>query len=334
MRAVRLRIWRRAPGSGVPAALALLGLAYAYTFSGLGASLIRAAVETTPPLMFAALRGALTASLFLAVFGARGKLRLPAWADAPAFLATGVLSFAVSHLLVATALVTTTASQASLVQAAGPVLTATFGAVLLMERPPRVQVVSLGLSLLGTILMSEPLATLTQAGRATLSGNLLVLLAISADALAVVLAKGLRRRYDAPMVATWTYSIGALSLLLVALWQYQGVGLARLSPQGALAVGYMGIMVGFFGYLAWIWAMGHSTVVVAGSVMYIQPLAGVAGGIVLLGETLNLWVVLGGSLVLAGLTLFLWSISPRSRQVRGAPPEPQASLPANERSAR
>ena len=69
---------------------------------------------------------------------------------------------------------------------------------------------------------------------------------------------------------------------------------------------YQGVIVAFASYLAWFWLLTRYYAARLAVFAFIAPLAGVAFGVVLLGERLSLRFIAAALLVTAGIALVNW----------------------------
>ncbi|MDZ5602038.1 DMT family transporter [Pseudomonas sp. RP23018S] len=112
------------------------------------------------------------------------------------------------------------------------------------------------------------------------------------------------RLSEAPASLTLLYQllVGALGLLLVALFSGQ-VTDVTWTPLALGSVLFQGVVVSFVSYLTWFWLLRKYLASNLAVFSFITPLFGVSFGVVLLGEPLSLNFVLGAVMVLGGVVL-------------------------------
>ena len=136
-----------------------------------------------------------------------------------------------------------------------------------------------------------------------------MLLSIGAAALWTLLTKRLMRRYRPLLTTTLTFLLGTLVLAPVVL-------LVDGLPPVALPLRTWGALAGLgFGCTAltfglWNWALQRTSASRAGVFVNLEPLAGAAFGVMLLGEPFGGGLAAGGGLVVLGA----WVVT---RRVRG-----------------
>jgi len=121
---------------------------------------------------------------------------------------------------------------------------------------------------------------------------------------ATTLAIRATRLSSAPAEKTLAYQLAMSALLLLTAAPLAGESWPqRISPLTATAMGFQVVVVTFASYLAWFWLMRHYPATRIASFTLLTPLAGLAFGVVLLGEPLTLRLVVGLAAVSAGLVL-------------------------------
>jgi drug/metabolite transporter (DMT)-like permease len=99
---------------------------------------------------------------------------------------------------------------------------------------------------------------------------------------------------------------GVPLLLPFYLWEFSQVGAMPLSLHSAGAIGYTAIFASLVAYLAWnngVKVLGPGT---ASLFSYLMPVFTALLGVLLLGEVLRWYHVLGGTLTFLGLLLATW----------------------------
>ena len=246
------------------------------------------------------------ASLFYAVilgrFAVKERLLPRHWALLIGMALTGVMGF---PFLLYRGLQLTTATDAVLINATGPLVTAVLAAILLKERLfPR--------HVLGGLITFFGVALIVSGGSFERLhqwhvnvGDLYVLLAVVLWGLySVISRKATQSRsvFSVTVISTWM----ALPLFLgagVVGWQPAS---ANWSWQLLLAVVYIGIFPSAVAFLSWnegVRRVGPNRAMVFYNML---PVYGSILGVILLGESLGAQHVIGGGLILAGSFIAIW----------------------------
>jgi drug/metabolite transporter, DME family len=166
------------------------------------------------------------------------------------------------------------------------------------ERPNRGLLLSLTLTLTGTVL-------LVGVGDSTFStiawqGVLLSLVSAFGYACMTILGRKVARQYPPMQVNAVVFLVGTLLLLLVALPN----GLViQYPPQGWVLLLYLGLIPTALGYALFMTGMQTTPASIASILTLAEPLTATLLAVLLFGERLGTWGLLGGCLMLAGLLI-------------------------------
>jgi len=267
--------------------------------------LARSLREEVGPLMLTISRF-VVASLFYAVIlgrsAVRERLLLKDWALLAAMTLTGVLGF---PLLLYQGLQFTTATNAVLINATSPLMTAGLAAILIKERLfPR--------HVLGGVITFFGVALIVSGG----SFERLHQWHVNFGDLYVLLAAGLWGLYS--VISRWaTRSRSVFSVTAISTWMalplFLGAAAAGCEPAPThwdwyllLAIVYIGIFPSGAAFLSWnegVRRVGANRAMVFYNML---PVYGVILGVILLGESLGAEHFIGGSLILAGSLMAIW----------------------------
>jgi drug/metabolite transporter (DMT)-like permease len=267
--------------------------------------LARSLREEVGPLMLTISRF-VVASLFYAVIlgrsAVRERLLLKDWALLAAMTLTGVLGF---PLLLYQGLQFTTATNAVLINATSPLMTAGLAAILIRERLfPR--------HVLGGVITFFGVALIVSGG----SFERLHQWHVNVGDLYVLLAAGLWGLYS--VISRWaTRSRSVFSVTAISTWMalplFLGAAAAGWEPAPThwnwyllLAVVYIGIFPSGAAFLSWnegVRRVGANRAMVFYNML---PVYGSILGVILLGESLGAEHFIGGGLILAGSFMAIW----------------------------
>ncbi len=176
---------------------------------------VKAAIETLPPVGFAALRFTIASIALLALLRWReGAIGLP-WRDFVALAVVGLLGFGVYQVLWTVALETISAGDSALLIAATPVMTALIAVVAGSDVLSPARLAGALVSFAGVIIVIA-------AGQgvhlgSSLGGDLLTLAAALCWAIYTSYGAPILRRHSPLRTTTWAVVAGAAMLLVVAV---------------------------------------------------------------------------------------------------------------------
>ena len=254
------------------------------------------------PQSAAAFRFILAALMLLIVVFIREKglprLNGKQWAAMALLGMTGIFSY---NIFFFTGLQTVEAGRASMIIAVNPVVTAFLAMLFFRERFSVLRVMGMALSVIGALIVisrGNPAAYLHgDIGVGELS---IVGCVVSWSAYTLV-GKKMLTNIKPLVVVTYSCSLGAMFLSILAFANGHLIGVRELTLTSVGCLLYMA----FFGTtLGYIWFYDGVKQLGAGrAAMYVNlvPLSGVLLSSLLLGETLEIFLLLGGGLVFLGL---------------------------------
>ncbi|MGB3366830.1 MAG: DMT family transporter [Acidaminobacteraceae bacterium] len=160
----------------------------------------------------------------------------------------GIVGMIGYHLLFFEALKHTTASNASMIAAMNPMLTALFSSLMVSEKLGLRKISFLALAFLGVILTITNWNIDIILSMQFNIGDLIMMLAVTCWALYAILVKKFMPNFSPLQLST--YSFISCAVLLIPFYAYQGLDhIAGVSARGWLSVLYMAIFATVIGYL-------------------------------------------------------------------------------------
>jgi drug/metabolite transporter (DMT)-like permease len=222
----------------------------------------------------------------------------------PLVLVLGLLGVSGFNTLVYLGLQTTTATNGVLLQSVNPIFIIALSSLLLGEFASSRQWLGILLSLIGVlvILIQGQLKHLVQLEFHT--GELIILFAVLDWALYTVLLRKLPNELKGLPILGYTVAIGIVGIF--PLYLYEIMMTTRTMPLNWISISsvlYVAIFPSVLSYLFW----NHGTQRIganrAGQFAHVVPISGILIAVVLLGEKLHLYHLLGIVLVAAGIVL-------------------------------
>ena len=212
-------------------------------------------------------------------------------------LLASFLGIPVQFLLQFYGLSITTVSHASLMVGTMPVILAVGAALFAHERMDRIGWIAIAASTLGAALIALG-ARHGGAGKATLAGDLVVVLSLCIALGWILLNKSLMQRHSAIVVTAYGTFAGTLMLMIVVpiFW---GLPTIHVSPKAWAASAAAGVLCTATTTLLWNWGLTQVPASQAGILLNMEPLIGSLLGVLVLGDILGPTAWLGGLLILA-----------------------------------
>jgi drug/metabolite transporter (DMT)-like permease len=286
--------------NGRAAVLTEISLLLAALFWGTNYAATKYATEYLPQLPIVAFRftvGGLLLLLVLRLLEPQARLQRK---DLPAMVGLGCLGVATAQTAFTFGISMTSASNTGLVFATAPVWGLLLGLALGLERPSRMGILGVGLSISGIAIVFHE--GLVGAEGASVLGDFLILVAAVGVGAYTVLSMRVLERHPPLAVATYPTLFGAPVVLLLASPYLPGLEWdAGFGAWGA--VGFSAVFATAFAFAAWqggISRIGANRVLVY---QYLITLTGVASGVVFFDESLGASKLVGGAVILLGVYL-------------------------------
>jgi drug/metabolite transporter (DMT)-like permease len=237
-------------------------------------------------------------------------------ADAARVVAAGLLIVVGYHLFLNVGTRYTTSGVAALVVALAPGMTLVIALALGLDRVRLRNVAGLAVAFVGVAIVVA-MGSGSELSLASTKGPLIVLGAPLAFALYNVILKPLLGRHDLLALTAATSLIGIVGLLPLIRGSTIETVTDASATEAALLL-YLGVLGTLLGYIAWnIGLRGLGPTKAVAYTYAISPLAVLIGAVVL-GETVTLWLVLGGALVVGGIVAAQGASLPWRRAKREA----------------
>jgi drug/metabolite transporter (DMT)-like permease len=266
---------------------------------GLAFVAIRAAGYELSPTSLSLLRWLIASAVFAALLPfARSRMRFER-RDVPRLVVVGLMNVVLYGLTLNYAETTISAGLAGLLVSLGPVFMVVFSVLTLKEIVGRRLIYALVLAVLGSVLLS--VSELNVRGD-SLTGSLEAIFAALMYAGFTILAKPLIEKYGALPVTIWSSIAGTVFLLpFLSAEFFRQVD--ALSYQGWFSVLYLSVFSTVIGYSLFYTLVGKGAVSTLSVQLYLVPIVGVVGGILILQEQLTIFTILGGAATLAAVGL-------------------------------
>jgi drug/metabolite transporter (DMT)-like permease len=218
-------------------------------------------------------------------------------------LAAAVFGVPVQFLVQFKGLSLTTVSHASLMVGTLPIFLAIAAAVFAGERLHLGGWVALVGSTVGAGMIALSGKTVPGGARASVQGDVLVVLSMFAAIAWILISKRLMRQHSAVMVTAFVYWIGTAVLAAVVIVT-AGIPSTHYSSTAWFAVAEQGLLVTASTTVLWNWGLKRVPASQAGIFVNLEPLVGGILGVSVLHEALGRMAITGGVLIIGGAVYF------------------------------
>ncbi len=239
-----------------------------------------------------------SAAVLLIVIAFVKKIGLPKKHDIALFLALGALGFALYQVLFNIAMLTISASTASVIVATVPVISALFASLVFKEELNKVGWIAVLIEFSGILLL-----TLWQQRLSVGWGLAWMGIAALCFAGYNLLQRFATTNYT-PLQST-VYSIVASVILLLPFTRTTVIEVAQASWQPVVAVIFMGIFPSAIGFILWAEALATAKQMSdVTNFMFLTPLLSALLEFLIIGDVPDSGTIVGGATILLGLALF------------------------------
>jgi len=226
------------------------------------------------------------------------NLRL-ALRDVAALAALGLLGVTLMSSLYHLAITYLPANIAALVFSCNPVFVVLFAPLVLPEKITARKLAAVVVCLVGIGVL-----TFDRAEGVSLTGLILMLIAIIIFALYTVFSKKMTPHYGALPVTAFAGLIGGLGILPIALG-FEGFPLAAYGAADWIGIGYLALVGTALGFFLFIYGIGHVEASVGSMAFFLKPFLAALFAWIVLGEALTASELTGGCIILAGMVVAL-----------------------------
>lgn len=278
--------------------LVLANLVYATSYVA-----TRVTLDQVPPATLALLR-LLVATAVL--------LPLARWRPARAFTrrdhvgmaAMGIVGFAAAFAFAHWGIARSTVTNAALLIAVEPLTLLLLGPLMLGERLAPREKGGAALTVVGAVLVVvDGIPGVTAKLVPHWRGDALLVLAGVAYAAYSLLGRPVLARRPALPVTAYSIAWGIPALVPLVAAEWLAGARPSLTTAALAGVLYLGAVITALGYLVWNWALERVAAARAALFLNVQPVVGALLGVLVLGEPLSAFTVVGGLLVVTGLVL-------------------------------
>lgn len=210
----------------------------------------------------------------------------------------GLVGVTLYYLTFNLGMVYISASQAALVQASIPAMTALVAVLWLRERATALRWFGIALSVAGVLIVFS--GNGSAPGQSSLLGNSVMFASVVCWALYTALAKRVSS-FEPLVITVSVMGTGTLLLLPFSAYEVMNGALQPLPVSGWLGLIYLGAVASGLAYALYNASLRHLDASAVGVYTNLIPVVGVLTGIVFLGEPLALRAILGGAIVMLGV---------------------------------
>lgn len=285
--------------------LPVIAAAVGSVFGGTGAVAARFLADEAGPATVSLLRYlGLLALLLVWLLFSRSRLPRIAARDLPALVAVGVLQFGLFGWFFSAGFTYVGAARGAIVLSTVPIQTLVLAVLAGRERFSMRKLVGMLLGVAGVaVALGSDAAT---AGPDAWKGDLLLFAAAFCTALNSVMVGPYLGRYPILVVSLIATGVGCAMLAVAAIWAGETGDVGRLSATSWVVAAYFAAGPTCFGFLAWTWALSRAAPTRVTITIVLNPISAAFAAALILGEAIDLRLVVGLVLVAAAIVMVNW----------------------------
>ncbi len=307
--------------------IALLEILFAVVVWGASFIATKIALRDVSPVTVVWLRFGMGVAVLGAAVVARRQWAWVSPKELGYFAGLGFLGVTFHQWLQSNGLVTSQATTTAWIVATTPVFMALLGWLFLKETLGPGKIAGIALAALGVLLVVSrgELGTVVS-GRLGAPGDFLVLVSAPNWAVFSVLSRHGLKTHPAARMMFYVMTLGWLFTSLLFLAGPGPGELGRLSFDGWLGVGFLGLFCSGIAYIFWYDGLQAVPASQVGVFLNVEPLVAVVVAALVLGEPLRLAALLGGGIILLGV----WLVNRPAREELGTERLGQSLEPTGE----
>ena len=261
------------------------------------------------PINLTLLRWFIASLGFLALLPVYGRLKTRiSLRDIPRLILVSFANVVAYHLTINYSEGSIGAGLETLLVSLGPIFIVVLSTIFLREKHGRVIYAAIVLALIGALILF--FGTLKSSGTSTIPGILEGIGTALSYATFAVFAKPLIPKFGAKALTIWVGLIGT-AMLLPFMSESFVAQVSKLPLSGWLAILYLSLLSTVFGYMLFYTMIERGGVVKVSVQLYLIPVVGIVGGVLILNETVSVYTIIGGAtmLVAVALTTVKWKVN-------------------------
>lgn len=293
------------PGASISSVFLYLPLIGLSVIWGIAFIAIKILEPLLNPVNLTLLRWFMASAALLALAPFLGKMKQKfERRDLPALILVSFANVVSYHLTLNYSESIISAGLAVLMVAIGPVFILILSWIFLGDRHGRRLIIAISLAFAGAVILSA--GTGVENGPGTISGIIAAAGTALSYSVFAVFSKPLVKKYGARPFTIWAGLLGTVMLLPLVSGSFL-VQVGALPLSGWLSMAYLSLLSTVAGYMIFYTLIDRGTVSRLSIQLYLVPLVGVLSGILILGETVNIFMIIGGAIMLSAVAVSTFS---------------------------
>ncbi len=268
---------------------------------GVNWTVVKIIVQSVPPIWSNAIRSIIAAAALLIIQILAGQFIWPKRHDLPAILILSVFHMTIFATLMAIGLQYTSVGYSSILGYSTPLWVTPMAILFLREPVNKLRLFGVLLGVIGVIVLFAPAMSSTQTSSALL-GNALLLAASVSWAMAIIGIKIIKWHASPFQLVFWQTLVAAILSAVIALY-FEGLPNIIISNALIWQFAYNGLLATAFAFWAVTVINRYLPAIVTSLGMLATPIVGIAFSQYVLGEMVDIYLIIAGCLIITGIVL-------------------------------
>lgn len=258
-------------------------------------------VEEISPVSLGFLRFSVACVLFLITLAYRKQNLKFEKSEYAKLVIMGVLSIPVNQFFFLNGVNLSYASHSGIIYSLNPVFAYLIAVTRKTEKFYISKMIAILLTIFGIFIVFYESIHGNKEGSSVLKGDFMLVFAVFTFSVYLALGKGLVQKYGAIKTAAAVFTIGAIAYIPLFIYDLPNLTSANLTYKGITGYIFLTFIVAYLAYFVWYYVLKSLEVSKITTFSNLSPLITVFFSVIFLGESISLYLLIGGIITVAGV---------------------------------
>ena len=260
-------------------------------------------VEEISPISLGFLRFSAACVLFLITLKYRKQNLKFDKSDYPKLVMMGVLSIPFNQFFFLNGVNLSYASHSGIIYSLNPVFAYLISVTRKTEKFYASKMIAILLTIIGIFFVFYESVTESKEGGSVLTGDFMLVFAVFTFSVYLAFGKDLVAKYGAVKTAAAVFTFGAIAYIPLFIYDLPNLTFVNLTYKGITGYIFLTVIVAYLAYLVWYYVLKSLQVSKITTFSNLSPLITVFFSVIFLGESISLYLLIGGLITIAGVFL-------------------------------
>jgi drug/metabolite transporter (DMT)-like permease len=260
-------------------------------------------VAEVSPISLGFLRFSVACILFLITLRYRKQNLKFDKSDYPKLVMMGVLSIPLNQFFFLNGVNLSYASHSGIIYSLNPVFAYLISVTRKTEKFYISKMIAILLTIIGIFFVFYESLHESKEGSSVLTGDFMLVFAVFTFSVYLAFGKGLVLKYGAIKTAAAVFTYGAIAYIPLFIYDLPNLTFVNLTYKGIVGYIFLTVIVAYLAYFVWYYVLKTLQVSKITTFSNLSPLITVFFSVIFLGETISLYLLIGGIITIAGVFL-------------------------------